>query len=162
MPQLAQVNTNDIGGAIRLGCRPMGRVFNADDGDIPFFTSRVWPEPELSFSAYHSETHVPGRRLHTPSALIRYRRSERARQLLAASLAAIALSGLEAPAQVSKGYLFFENPPVGAPLTIALPLPESELVLQQRTHHIRVRLRGDQAVAMDNFGADWTFFDPID
>jgi hypothetical protein len=28
-------------------------------------------------------------------------------------------------------------------------------------HDIRVRLRGDQAVAMDNFGADWTFFDPL-
>ena len=74
----------------------------------------------------------------------------------------IALSGSEAPVQITNGYLFIENLPVGAPLTIAFPLPESELVLRHRTRDIRVRLRGDQAVAMDNFGADWTFFDPID
>jgi hypothetical protein len=34
-------------------------------------------------------------------------------------------------------------------------------VLQHRTHNIRVRMRGDQAVAMDNFGADLTFFEPM-
>ena len=82
MPKLAKVNTDNIGGAIRLGCRTMCRVFNADDGDIPFFGSCVWPQPEL--------------------------------------------------------------------------------VLQHPTRDIRVRLRGDQAVAMDNVGADWTLFDPID
>jgi len=36
------------------------------------------------------------------------------------------------------------------------------LVLQHRTRAFRVRLRGEQAVAMDNFGADLTFFDLID
>ena len=41
----------------------MCSVFNADDGDIPFFGSCVWPEAELSFHAYHSEAHVPGRHL---------------------------------------------------------------------------------------------------
>lgn len=79
---------------------------------------------------------------------------------------AIAMAGAavpsDAPVQVTNGYLFVENPPVQSPLTIAFPLPQSELVLRHRNRDIRVRLRGDQAVAMDNFGADWTFFDPID
>src|SRR5436853_7647534 len=63
MPKLAQVNTTDVAGAIRLGCRTMCSVFNADDGDIPFFGSSVWPRAELSFNSYHSEAHVPGRHL---------------------------------------------------------------------------------------------------
>ena len=36
------------------------------------------------------------------------------------------------------------------------------LTLKHRTREIRVRLWGDQVVAMDNFGAKLTFFDPID
>jgi hypothetical protein len=78
------------------------------------------------------------------------------------ALGDITLAGVDRPAWLTNGYLFIENPPVHAPLTIAFPLPERELVLRHRTRDIRVRLRGDQAVAMDNFGADWTFFDPLD
>ena len=60
---LADVNTTDIASAIRLGCRTMCSVFNADDDDVPFFGSRVWPEAYLSFSTSASEAHVPGRHL---------------------------------------------------------------------------------------------------
>ena len=60
---LSDVNTTDIEAAIRLGCRTMCSVFNADDQDIPFFSSQVWPEAKLSFSQMHSESHVPGRHL---------------------------------------------------------------------------------------------------
>ncbi len=63
MPALAHVNTSDIGAAIRLGCRTMSSVFNADDNDIPFFGSQVWPEAELNASQIYSEAHVPGRHL---------------------------------------------------------------------------------------------------
>ena len=38
MAKLSDVNTGDIRDAIRLGCRSMQRVFNADDDDIPFFS----------------------------------------------------------------------------------------------------------------------------
>ena len=60
---LEDVNTTDIEAAIRLGCRTMCSVFNADDDDVPFFGSRVWPEAYLSFSTSASESHVPGRHL---------------------------------------------------------------------------------------------------
>ena len=42
------------------------------------------------------------------------------------------------------------------------PLPRRRIVLHHRTHDIRVDLRGDEPVAMDNFGADLTFFDPLE
>ncbi|MDE2902938.1 MAG: hypothetical protein OXP73_07895 [Chloroflexota bacterium] len=61
--KLRDVNTMDIGGAIRAGCRTMASVFNADDDDVPFFGSQVWPDPHLAFSSVHSESHVPGRHL---------------------------------------------------------------------------------------------------
>ena len=63
MVKLRHVNTNDIREAIRLGCRTMSSVFNADDNNIPFFGSLVRPDPSLSFSPVHSEAHVPGRHL---------------------------------------------------------------------------------------------------
>jgi hypothetical protein len=77
------------------------------------------------------------------------------------ALADVTLAGAAAAAQLTNGYLFLAEPPVGAPVTISFPLPERELVLHHRTRDIRVRLRGDQAIAMDNFGADWTFFDAL-
>ena len=61
--RLENVNTTDIRDAIRLGCRTMSSVFNADDDDIPFFGSAVLPEAKLTFSPVHSEAHIPGRHL---------------------------------------------------------------------------------------------------
>ena len=64
MAHLADVNSRDLLGAIRLGCRTMERVFDADDPHgVAFFDAVAWPEPRLSFSPVHSEAHVPGRHL---------------------------------------------------------------------------------------------------
>ena len=61
--RVKNVNTTDIVDAIRLGCRTMQNVFNADDHNIPFFSSCVWPDPQLGFHPYLSEAHIPGRHL---------------------------------------------------------------------------------------------------
>jgi hypothetical protein len=64
LTQLADINSTDLLGAIRLGCEAMGRVFNADDPrGVAFFDAVALPEPKLSFSNVHSEAHVPGRHL---------------------------------------------------------------------------------------------------
>ena len=63
MSKLEHVNSTDIADAIRLGCRTMQNVFNADDDQVPFFGSTVRPTAFLKFSACHSESHVPGRHL---------------------------------------------------------------------------------------------------
>ena len=62
MVKLSDVNATDIRAAIRLGCRTMASVFNADDNDIPFFGSQVRPHPFLSGGGI-AEAHVPGRHL---------------------------------------------------------------------------------------------------
>jgi hypothetical protein len=42
---------------------------------------------------------------------------------------------------------------------LRFPLKETTLTLSERVHPhpIRLRLRGDSPVAMDNFGVDYTF-----
>jgi hypothetical protein len=66
----------------------------------------------------------------------------------------------EAP-RSSGGYLLVPQPPVDAKLTFEFPLKEREIVLEHRTRRIRARLRGEEVVAMENFGADLTYFEPL-
>ena len=61
MTKLSDVNTTDIVDAVRLGCRAMSRVLNADDNGVPFFDVVARPEPKMSFCPHTSEAHVPGR-----------------------------------------------------------------------------------------------------
>lgn len=60
--------------------------------------------------------------------------------------------------QVSNGYLVITEPPINRWITFTFPLPTEEMTLAHRTRQIRARLYGDEVVAMDNFGADLTFF----
>ena len=60
MAKVSDVNTTNIVDAIRLGCRMMCSVFNADDDDVPFFRVIVRPEAFLGISM---EDHIPGRHL---------------------------------------------------------------------------------------------------
>ncbi len=59
--RLRDVNTTDIKDAIRLGCRTMQSVFNEDDPHRVAFMGASMRPPRLSFSSYHSESHIPGR-----------------------------------------------------------------------------------------------------
>ena len=62
------------------------------------------------------------------------------------------------------GYLFIATPPVGRDIDFHFPLSEPSITLSERLpiKPIRVRLRGDSVVGMDNFGEDLTFFDPYE
>ncbi len=64
--------------------------------------------------------------------------------------------------RVASGYFFVPQPPVNRPVSFEFPLAESEITLKNFTGDVRARLRGDEVTAMDNLGADLTFFDPID
>ena len=47
-------------------------------------------------------------------------------------------------------------------IEIDFDLPEHEMTLTFRDTKTRARFRGDEVVAMDNFGTDLTFFDPFE
>jgi len=74
---------------------------------------------------------------------------------------ALLVKGTERPVRYSGDYLFLAEPVVDQPVSIRFPLVEQEISLHHRTREICVRLRGDEVVAMDNFGADLTFFNSI-
>ena len=59
-------------------------------------------------------------------------------------------------------YLFVAQPEPGKPISVEYPAPRTEITLAHRTRNIRTVLEGDAVVAMDNFGADLTFFEPLD
>ena len=46
--KLSNINTTDITDAIRLGCRMMSNVFNADDNDMPLLQFRSQPKPTIA------------------------------------------------------------------------------------------------------------------
>jgi len=71
------------------------------------------------------------------------------------------LAGLETHGLQSGGYLLFSAMPVGQELRITFALEPSEVVLKHRTRQIPVRMRGDAVEAMEDFGADLTFFEPL-
>ena len=75
---------------------------------------------------------------------------------------AVEVKGITGTPRHNNGYLFVAAPPVDTPISIAFPLPVRDITLKHRTRDIRARLRGDEVVAMDNFGADLTFFDPYE
>jgi len=72
------------------------------------------------------------------------------------------VTGITSMPRRNNGYLLVAEPPVDSPISIAFPLPVRDITLKHRTRDIRTRLRGDEVVAMDNFGADLTFFDPYE
>jgi hypothetical protein len=70
--------------------------------------------------------------------------------------------GTAAIPRFSGSYLLLNQQPAGQPVTVHYDLPLQTIVLKHRTRNIRTRLRGDQVVAMDSFGADLTFFDSFE
>ena len=74
------------------------------------------------------------------------------------------VKGYEARPVWTNGYLFFSDVLVGQAIKLCFPLKETQITLseQQHIHPIRVKMRGDAVVAMDNFDADLTFFDPYE
>jgi len=72
----------------------------------------------------------------------------------------LSVDALSAGYTITNSYLCIPQPPLNEWITIAFPLVEQTICLHHRTRDIRVRLRGDEVIAMDNFGADLTFFAP--
>ena len=75
--------------------------------------------------------------------------------------AAMRIEGASEPLRWRGDYLFFASPPVGKAISIRFPLAISEMSLTHRTRTIRARLRGDEVIAMENHGAEMTFFPPL-
>ena len=74
----------------------------------------------------------------------------------------VRVPGASGAARLTNGYLFISQPSVNRPMSFEFQLRSSEITLGHRTRRIRAVLRGDEVTAMENFGADLTFFDPLE
>jgi hypothetical protein len=77
------------------------------------------------------------------------------------SPAEVVVEGVPVPPRHLAGGLFWAEPPVGSAIRLCFPLKESTLTLSAPHHSrpIRLRLRGDSPLAMDNLGTDLTYFE---
>ena len=73
----------------------------------------------------------------------------------------LVVTGTDQAPILNNGYAFFPQPPVNWPIGFRFPLSGREITLKHTTRDIRVRLRGDTVAAMEDFGADLTFFDSL-
>jgi hypothetical protein len=73
----------------------------------------------------------------------------------------IAIEGVQSKPKFETNSLVIAEPPVGKPIVVRMPLRTSEIELNHHAHRIRVRLRGDSVVAMENFGMPLTWFDAL-
>ena len=74
----------------------------------------------------------------------------------------IKISGTDIEPIWTNGYCMIPSVNVGKPISISTPLRVQTLNLKHKTRTIEVQLRGDEVIAMQNFGADLTFFEALD
>ena len=74
---------------------------------------------------------------------------------------AVRIVGASEEARHTNGYAFFARPPVNRAIVFEYELADEDITLRHATRDIRVRLRGDEVAAMEDHGADLTFFDPL-
>ena len=149
--RLADVNTTAIAAAIRLGCRCMGRPFNAPDADRPFFGARVRPVAELRGS---SESHLPGRHLNAEDAVGVMLDEEDVDKHAHGTL----FSYSQAPLPLHR--VGYHAAGAGA-LTRLADHDLREETLTRRDQAVRARFRGAAVNAMQTFDQNLTFFDPL-
>jgi len=73
----------------------------------------------------------------------------------------VEIEGVESKPKFETNSVVIAEPRVGRPIVIRIPLRTSEIELNHHDHRIRVRLRGDSVVAMENFGMPLTWFDAL-
>lgn len=73
----------------------------------------------------------------------------------------IAIDGPAGAPLFAAGYLCFATPAVNRWLRFDFALPVRDETLTWRDQATRVRCRGDEIIAMENFNQDLTFFDPL-
>ena len=74
----------------------------------------------------------------------------------------LAITGPVGAPRFANGYLTIADPGINRWLTFNFDLPIHELTLTWHNTQTRARLRGDEVIAMENFGTDLTFFDPFE
>jgi hypothetical protein len=145
-------NMDIVGGAVGSLCEALREVARSDAGGhrVNLLFDHDTPDVKLTSPYAGGKLQVTVR---TPGALW-------VRLPSWVDLTRLEVEHPDRPPRLVDRHLYLPRPPLHQPLTIRFPLTEQDLVLHHRPRDIRVRLRGDEVIAMDNFGMDLTYFDP--
>ncbi len=151
--QRIRFNTDVVGGSVGSLCEALREIarFEPSGHWVNLLFDHETPHLAIESPYTHSALRI---RVKTPGALF-------VRIPPWVDRGSIVLSKVDSQPRHTNGYLFFAAPPVNRPIAIEFPLVQQELTLNHQARDIRTRLRGDEVMAMENFGADLTFFDPL-
>ena len=146
-------NTDVVGGTVGSLCEALREATRFDEAGhwVNLLFDHETPEVEVRSAYTHSALSV---RVKTPGPLF-------VRVPLWCDTDTVQVTGATEMPRLTNGYFFVARPPVNRPITFRYDHPEEEIVLRHVTREIRVRLRGDEVAAMENHGADLTFFEPL-
>ena len=147
-------NMDIVGGAVGSLCEAHRDCVRAD-GDVTYVNllfDRDHPAACVESPYTHGALCVPAKR--SGPLLVRMPSWLDSRNIL--------VKGTNETPRVENGYLVFAEASADDRIELEFELPERDVVLRHRTREIPVRLRGDEVVAMGNFGADLTYFPPLD
>ena len=146
-------NMDIVGGAVGSLCEAYREIYRAEDGQhrvnllFDFESDDIQVTATDTTGRLRVQTKRPGRLLVRIPPWVDAPQST--------------LDGAGEPPTVENGYLVIEEEIARSGATINLRPREEIIPLKHRTRTIRVQLRGDSVVAMDNFGAPMTFFDSL-
>ena len=146
-------NTDVVGGTVGSLCEVLREMARFDEAGhwVNLLFDHETPEIEVRSAYTHPALSV---RVKTPGPLF-------VRLPPWCDPDAMRITGVDDTPRLTNGYVFLQRPPVNRPITFRYDLPTTEIVLRHLTRDIRVRLHGDEVDAMENHGANLTFFDPL-
>ncbi len=150
---MMRFNTDVVGGTVGSLCETLREMTRLDEAGhwVNLLFDHDTTEIEVESAYTHSALGV---RVKTPGPLF-------VRLPPWCDPGAVRITGTDVKPRFTNGYLFFARPPVNRRIILQYDLPTEEIALRHVTRDIRVRLRGDEVAAMENHGADLTFFDPL-
>jgi len=147
-------NTDVVGGAVGSLCEALKETvrFDAAGHWVNLLFDRETPDIEVESPYTHSALTIRAKR---PAPLF-------VRIPPWVDRSALRFRAVPGAPRYTNGYLFVAEPPINRDIAIEFPLEIQDITLEHQTRNIRARLRGDEVVAMENFGTDLTFFPPLD
>lgn len=149
---LIKFNLDIVGGGIASLCEVYREIVRSDEGGhrvnmlFDFDNDNVTVESPYTHDYLRVKTKRPGPLfVRIPSWVNR---------------SSLTVEGIDGSPQFNKSYLDITQPQLNAWINIKFHLPQREMTLKHKRRNIHVRLRGDEVVAMENFGVDLTYFDP--
>ena len=149
---LVKFNLDIVGGGVDSLCEAYREIVRSDDGGHRVNMLFDYENDNVAVESPYTHDHLRIK-IKRPGPLF-------VRMPSWVDRSSVMVDGNEGARQIKSGYMEIDQPRLNEWVKIIFNLPIREIILEHRCRNIHLRLRGDAVVAMENFGADHTFFDP--